>query len=85
MATAARLPIELCFLAAYSPHLNRIERLWKFVKKQCLYSEYDADFATCKSAIVECLSQTNTRHKAALDSLLTLRFQLFQQAQFVTV
>ena len=30
------------------------------------------------------LSQTDTTHKTALDSLLTLRFQLFEKAQFVT-
>ena len=35
---AASLQIELCFLPPYSPNLNLIERLWKFVKKQCLYS-----------------------------------------------
>jgi transposase len=39
-ATAARLQIELCFLPPYSPNLNLIERLWRFVKKQCLYSTY---------------------------------------------
>jgi transposase len=83
-ATAASLQIELCFLPAYSPNLNLIERLWKFVKKQCLYSKYYADFAAFKAAIVECLSQTDTTHKTALDSLLTLRFQLFEKAQFVT-
>ena len=83
-ATAASLQIELCFLPAYSPNLNLIERVWKFVKKQCLYSMYYADFAAFKTAIVTCLSQTNTTHKEALDSLLTLRFQLFQKAQFVT-
>lgn len=83
-ATAASLQIELCFLPAYSPNLNLIERVWKFVKKQCLYSTYYADFAAFKTAIVTCLSQTNTTHKEALDSLLTLRFQLFQKAQFVT-
>jgi transposase len=32
-ATAASLQIELCFLPAYSPNLNLIERLWKFVKR----------------------------------------------------
>jgi transposase len=85
LATAARLQIELCFLPAYSPNLNLIERLWKFVKKQCLYSKYYADFTTFQSAIVECLSQTDTTHKAALDSLITLRFQIFQQARFVPV
>jgi transposase len=37
---AASLHIELCFLPPYSPNLNLIERLWKFVKKQCLYSIY---------------------------------------------
>jgi transposase len=25
-------------LPPYSPNLNLIERLWKFVKKKCLYS-----------------------------------------------
>lgn len=84
-STAASLKIELCFLPAYSPNLNLIERLWKFVKKQCLYSTYYADFTTFKAAIVTCLSQTHTTHKPALDSLLSLRFQLFDKTQFVTV
>jgi transposase len=83
-ATAASLQIELCFLPAYSPNLNLIERLWKFVKKQCLYSKYYIDFDAFRAAIVECLSQTGTTHKTALDSLITLRFQLFEKAQFVT-
>lgn len=83
--TAARLQIELCFLPPYSPNLNLIERLWKFVKKQCLYSTYYADFAPFKAAISSCLDQTHTTHKSALDSLLTLRFQRFDKTQFVTV
>ena len=81
--TAARLQIELCFLPAYSPNLNLIERLWKFVRKQCLYSHYYADFAPFKTAIADCLTQTHTTHKAALHSLLTLRFQLFTKVHFV--
>jgi transposase len=85
MATAAQLQIELCCLPAYWPNLNLIERLWKFVKKQCLYSRYYAAFTAFKTAIGDCLSQTHTAHKAALDSLLTLRFQRFEKAQFVTV
>jgi transposase len=82
---AQSLHIELCFLPAYSPNLNLIERLWKFVKKECLYSTYYADFASFKAAIVECLSQTDTKHKTALDSLLTLKFQTFKKAQIMTV
>jgi len=84
-ATAAQLHIELCFLPAYSPNLNLIERLWKFVKKECLYSIYYTDFAAFKAAIVTCLAETHTTHKAALDSLLTLRFQRFEKAQLATV
>lgn len=83
--TAARLHIELGFLPAYSPHLNLIERLWKFVRKQCLYSHYYADFPSFKTAIAPCLAQTHTTHQAALDSLLTRRFQRFKNAQFLPV
>ena len=82
---ARELQIELLFLPSYSPNLNLIERLWKFVKKQSLYSKYYADFATFKTAITDCLSQTHTTHKEALDSLLALRFQTFEKAQSMTV
>jgi transposase len=79
--TAANRHIALGFLPAYSPNLNLIERLWKFVKQQCLYSKYYADFATFKGAIETCLSETHTPHKSAFDSLLTLRLQTFKKAQ----
>jgi len=82
-ALAAELQIELCYLPAYSPNLNLIERLWKFVKKQCLYSKYYEKFPAFQDAITQCLSQTHTTHKAALDSLLTLHFQLFEKTQSV--
>lgn len=81
---AKSLNIELCFLPSYSPNLNLIERMWKFVKKKCLYSKYYEKFPAFKTAISTCLDQTMTTHKSDLDSLLTLRFQLFQKAQFVT-
>jgi transposase len=83
--TAANLQIELCFLPPYSPNLNLIERLWKFVKKESLYSKYYSDFTAFKTAILDCLSQTHTTHKDPLDSLLTLRFQTFEKAHSVTV
>ena len=76
---AAELGIELLFLPPYSPNLNLIERLWKFVKKEVLYSIYYDNFEKFTTAIMECLSQTETKHKKALDSLLTLKFQTFTQ------
>lgn len=74
---AARLKIEVLFLPPYSPNLNLIERLWKFVKKQCLYNEYYESFQLFKLAITTCLSETTGRHKSALATLLTLDFQTF--------
>jgi transposase len=82
LALAASLEIALCFLPPYSPNLTLIERLWKFVTKQCLYSTYYADFTTFNTALSHCLAHTQTTHRAALDSLLTLRFQRFEKAQF---
>ena len=84
MEKAKSLNIELCFLPSYSPNLNLIERVWKFVKKKCLYSHYYEKFPAFKEAISKCLDETMSTHKTDLDSLLTLRFQRFEKAQFVT-
>ena len=81
---AAQLGIELLYLPSYSPNLNLIERLWKFVKKKCLYSIYYPDFESFKGAIAECLEQCSTTHQKALDSLLTLKFQSFEKAKSIT-
>lgn len=80
---AQQLKIELLYLPPYSPNLNLIERLWKFVKKKALYSKYYEDFAHFKAAIQTVLSETHTRHKKELDSLLTLKFQTFNKSQVV--
>jgi transposase len=82
---ANTLNIELLYLPAYSPNLNLIERLWKFVKKQCLYSKYYSEFETFKEAISDCLAHTHDTHKEPLDSLLTLNFQTFDKVEFVTL
>jgi transposase len=81
----AELNIELLFLPPYSPNLNLIERLWKFVKKQCLYSRYYAEFQSFSNAIINCLQKTHSTYKPQLDSLLTLEFQTFKKSQFVSL
>ena len=75
---AADLGIELLFLPPYSPNLNLIERLWKFVKKQCLYSQYYEKFADFRQAIEDCLADVSGACKEQLTSLLTLNFQTFE-------
>jgi transposase len=77
------LRIELLFLPAYSPNLNLIERLWKFVKKECLSCRYYEDFTRFKAAIVECLEGVEGKHKSSIESLLTLKFQTFEKPQLL--
>ncbi len=80
---ARSLRIELLFLPPYSPNLNLIERLWKFVKKECLSCRYHEDFARFKAAIVDCLEGVEGKHKRAIGSLLTLKFQTFDNPQIL--
>jgi transposase len=79
---ARQLGIELLFLPPYSPNLNLIERLWRFVRKECLYSTSYEHFEVFKQAITQCLAETTGRHQAALKSLLTLEFQTFESANY---
>ncbi len=82
---AEELGIELLYLPPYSPNLNLIERLWKFVKKKCLYAKYYEDFSQFSSAISDCLNEAHLKHNQELDSLLTLRFQTFEKSQILKV
>ena len=76
---AATLNIELMFLPSYSPNLNLIERLWKWLKKDCLNCEYYSTFTEFKTAIDNSLNKIITgQAQKELDSLLTLNFQLFK-------
>ena len=75
--TAASLNIELLFLPSYSPNLNLIERLWRFVKKECLYSKYYETSNDFEAAIMNCLEHVDTDKKERLDTLITFNFQLF--------
>jgi len=81
---AAELRIELLYLPSYSPNLNLIERLWKFVKKDVLTCRYYGDFARFKAAIIDCLEQVEGKHREAIASLLSLEFQTFDDPQLLT-
>jgi transposase len=80
---AKQLQIEMLYLPAYSPNLNLIERLWKYVKKQCLNGKYYATFAEFQAAIQNCLTRINTDYRDDMKTLLTRNFQLFDNRTFL--
>jgi transposase len=82
-ALAKGLGIELLYLPGYSPNLNLIERVWKFVKAECLRSTYYASYEDFHAAIQLCLDDLPTKHKAAMDSLLTHNFQTFENVSLM--
>ncbi len=82
-AVAQEVGIELLYLPTYSPNLNLIERLWKFIKKQCLYSKYYPDSESFQQAIGACIEQAPTKHQEELKRLLTLRFQTFAEVPVI--
>lgn len=80
---AAELSITLLYLPSYSPNLNLIERLWGFTKRRSVYGKYHGDFASFRSAIERTLSGVPTTHSSELASLMTLRFQTFEEVSLL--
>ena len=46
------LRIELHFLPPYSPNLNPIERLWKWMKERVIYNTYYKYFEEFREAVM---------------------------------
>jgi transposase len=82
-ALASQLGITLLFLPSYSPNLNLIERLWKFLKRRALYGRYHPTFAEFQAAIKETLDGLPTTHAERLKTLMTLNFQLFEDVSLM--
>jgi len=81
--TAKMLGIELLFLPSYSPNLNLIERLWKFVKKEALNSRHHQDFKKFQEAIDGCLADLPTKHREKLATLMTHKFQTWDDVSLL--
>ena len=75
---ASSLHLELLFLPSYSPNLNLIERVWRFVRKRSLNSTYHASFEQFQGAIDNCLENLGTKHKKDVATLLVHKFQTFE-------
>jgi transposase len=75
-AKAEELGIELLYLPPYSPNLNIIERLWKFIKQECLKNTYYESFGEFTTAIDQKIKDANTTLRSKMKSLLSLKFQI---------
>jgi transposase len=82
---AASLHIELLYLPAYSPNLNLIERFWRYVRKECLYSHYYPKFDQFKQALTDCIQDAYPKHRNDLETLMSWNFQPFANVKISTV
>ena len=73
--TGHRTPLPACL----SPNLNLTGRLWRSVKKQALYSIHYDKFEKFKKSIDTCIAELSTRFKANMQTLMTMKFQLFSE------
>ena len=78
LGAARRSGIHLLFLPPYSPNLNLIERVWKFVKAAALQGRYQEEYSGFKAAIDDVLDGLTDRHAAEMKTLLTWNFQSFE-------
>jgi transposase len=82
-ALASQLGITLLYLPSYSPNLNLIERLWKFIKRRALYGRYHPTFRDFQGAIQQTLDGLLTIHAEQLKTLMTLKFQTFEDVSLL--
>ncbi len=75
---AEELGINLVFLPPYSPNLNLIERLWKYVKKELRCSYFD-NFNDFRGEIDQILRDTQGEKKEILEKLMGMNVQLFDE------
>jgi transposase len=78
---AAHREFRLVPLPAYSPNLNLIERLWKFLRKKAL-SRWHRTFEAMQEAVAEVLDHLDG-YRVELSTLMTERFQIVEVQEVV--
>jgi transposase len=79
---AAHREFRLVPVPAYSPNLNLIERLWKFLRKKAL-SRWHVTFEGMQAAVAEVLDRLGD-HRDELSTLMTERFAIVEVEPAVT-
>ena len=81
-AWLASTRIKQVFLPPYSPNLNLIERLWKFLRKKVINTSFYRTKEEFRQAILNFFKNIK-QHKSELESLLTLKFHLINSQSFL--
>lgn len=76
-ALAKRLRIKILYLPPYSPNLNPIERLWKFLKKKLLANQHYEDIEEFRGS-VSSFFRGIRKYWDEMETLLTDNFQIMQ-------
>lgn len=76
MAWIENTPVKPIFLPPYSPNLNLIERLWKFMRKKIINTKFYRTKEEFRQAILKFFKNIN-QYKDELSSLMTLNFHVF--------
>jgi transposase len=74
--------IKLIYLPPYSPNLNLIERLWKFMRKNVIGAKYYPQFKDFKNAIKSFFENIGDS-KLKLESFIGHKFQILNHEMFV--
>jgi transposase len=72
--------IKVHYLPSYSPNLNLIERLWKHLIRHVIRNRYHATFTEFREAVLAFLRNKTEDHRAALKSLITENFHVFNSS-----
>lgn len=79
----SKLNIHLEYIPPYSPNLNLIERVWKFVKSELRTKYYD-DFSLFKEKIDCIIGSATQENYTKINSLIGEKVQLFDNLHFIT-
>jgi transposase len=70
------------FLPTYSPNLNLIERLWKFLRKKVINTKFYQTFEEFRRAVLAFFDNIE-QYKPELETLITFNFQRLRKPEIV--
>jgi transposase len=77
--------IELMYTPPYCPHLNLIERLWRFTKKKLVANQYYSTYSKFRNSITDFFATKIYKLKNELKSLMTENFEGYSMSNNTSI